>query len=286
MTNTITLPIETEEFKTLLKSIQTRLNNLDDKKPTPIIKKKMPFIPNMLVSKMIMMARPTYPYIQEIKDMVKELDTIKNTKITFKRHARTGKSVFPMWKKYNEDKMNWFEEYHYLKHYNSINNYFNGGGYDEMCDIIMTDLVGHDYEWDTEQIYIMKKCGLGFQEENKRGYAKEYGKSKLAGSINEWLLDGKKGRSNFKAYSNFLDIVKSHIQRVFDVYHRIGSRSWRTGGEDTINYREEKHTKKTPFFFNFKAPYFPLNVEFYWLNGKIYLQKLKAHGENYYSFHD
>ena len=245
MTNTITLPIETEEFNNLLMSIQTRLNNLDDKKPTPIIKKKkMPFIPNMLVSKMIMLARPTYPYIQEIKNMVEELDTLKHTDTTYKRYADTGKSIFPMWKKYTDGKMNWFKEYHLLKHFLTINTFFNEGGYEEMRDIIINDLVGHDYEWDTEQIYIMKETGLGLQEENARGYAKKYQKTKLAGSINEWILDGKQGRINWVAYQKFKDILVKHIQYVFDTYHRIGKRGWR---ENTINYDGENTQKIFPF---------------------------------------
>ena len=278
MTNTITLPIETEEFKALLKSIQTRLNNLDDKKPTPIIKKKMPFMPNMLVSKMIMMARPTYPYVRQIKDMVEELKIFKTTKHTYKR-LRTGENIFPMWKKFQDKELTWFNEYHYYKHYHKINDFLNFDGYDELADCIFEDLVGHDYKWDTEQIHIMKKVGLGFKDENERGYAKKYQKTKLADSINEWLLDGRPGKPSRPAFDRFKTILADHVAYVFRGYrHAFLERS--------LSYVDGKHTKNMPFFFNFKASWFPLQIEVCWYKGRVYIRELEAHGEDYYGFHN
>lgn len=268
----ISLSIETEEFKNLLKSIENRLVNLDDKKSIPIIKKKAPFIPNMLVSKMVMMARPTYPYIEEMKNMIEYANKDFKKDIQDKAAAWTKRPK------------NWFFFYHYSKQYEAQNRFVREC-MEEVNDHVMVNVVGHDF-WDQEnhngRAWLYHKPGMCLTEYIKKGQVQKYEKKVMPKSIFKWILNfGGFQRFNPEAYEKFCNIITKSIEHVLSL-SVFSSRLARN--LNNIN-------KKYPYFFTIcpgeDIHAIPLNIKFYIKNGKVKVFHMASSisGKTYQQFH-
>lgn len=288
MTNTITLPIETEEFNNLLKSIQTRLNNLDDKKPTPIIKeKKMPFIPDVLVNKMVMMARPTYPYINCIKAMVEEVEETE---------ARDGWGAMPRWHK---RPTNWFFLYHYWRAYNIYNDFAEDSVFRNK---VFRNFSGVEnlvswYKHEKKMFPLFMKPGMADKWRSageSRGDIKKYQRTKAAKSVFKWIYneEPEKTRPNKKGYEKFEECVANSIKYEIDRYTR---NIFMYGDCDIPEFCTPTHilkqtlriTKNNFFYFDIDVDHLPIQIRAVLQNNKVYVLHIKntdtnkTHDEHY-----
>lgn len=277
MTNTITLSIETEQFTNLLKSIQTRLKKLDDRKP-PIIK-EMPFIPDVLVSKILMMARPTYPYIQEIKEMVKFIeDWIHPSERVFRHLPIIRKDKLPSL---------WFHKYCFIKKYDIIQQFHNDWSGTAIAMHVIRDFTGNRYKAEAEgRIPFFKKPGLIEWKKDPVGASKKYERTVLHKSIEDWLLNGGSAPSKTKAmkkhYDAFVSGLELHIEYVLS--------SPRMTIDRGLGFEYEKITKKFRYYYTTTSVWnnnhaFDLNIDFYQQDGKVCITELQSYDVDYDDFH-
>jgi hypothetical protein len=275
MTMTITLPIETEEFTALLKSIQTRLNNLDDKKTTPIIKeKKMPFIPNMLVDKMIMMARPTYPYLDEIKHILKWVEEREDKPEVWDMPYLSFRPK------------NWFFNYHYWLHYDFHNDHitqnkteFNLKVFKNIAGV--KHLVSSWYKDEFNMFPLFMKPGMADndEEDQVQGSVKKYKRKKAAVSVFKWIYSNAPGKTKFskKGYDEFKECVSNSIK------YEIKRYTEELLAKDDVPFlnttSEIKKTmrinKKNAVFFIIKVDHLPLQIKAFYRNNRVYITEIK-----------